>query len=142
LYLTPRDASEAIAFYRSAFGAEERRRIATPDGAKVMHAELQIGDSILMLSDPLEPSAAVSGGFYVHLTVTDADVFFERALRAGAKVLVALHDAFWGDRYGQLVDPFGYIWAISAARSEVSPDESTQKVGEWFEGFKRERSDR
>jgi uncharacterized glyoxalase superfamily protein PhnB len=141
-YLTPRDAGEAIAFYQGAFGAEERVRIPTPDGTRVMHAELQIGDSILMLSDPIERAGGPPVGFYIHLTVTDADEVFEQAQRAGAKVLVALHDAFWGARYGQLVDPFGYTWAISAHQRDVPEGEAAGKASAWYTEFEQERSRR
>src|SRR6266436_5953012 len=105
-YLNVKNAVEAIGFYKAAFGAEEIFRMPGPGGA-IMHAELRIGDSMLMMSEALQqpPSTAV-----VFLYVTDADAVFARAVKAGATVKTALQDMFWGDRFGSVTDPFGITW--------------------------------
>ena len=112
-----RKAAEAIEFYKAAFGAEELMRHPTDDG-RLMHASLKINDGYLMLNDdfpehmggPSNPPAS----FVLHLNVPDADAAWKRALDAGAEVRFPLADQFWGDRYGQVTDPFGFIWSIGA----------------------------
>ena len=118
-HITIRDrrAPEAIEFYKRAFGAEELMRHPTEDG-RLMHAHLKINGGSLMLHDdfpehmggPANPPAS----FVLHLQVADADAAWQRALDAGAKVRFDLKDQFWGDRYGQVTDPFGFIWSIGA----------------------------
>ena len=118
-HITIRDrkAAEAIEFYKKAFGAEELMRHPTDDG-RLMHAHLKINGGSLMLHDdfpehmggPSQPAAS----FVLHLTVPDADAAWQRALDAGAEVRFALADQFWGDRYGQVKDPYGFIWSIGA----------------------------
>ena len=118
-HLTIRDrkAAEAIDWYKQAFGAEEIMRHPTDDG-RVMHASLKINGGTLMLNDdfpehmggPSQPPAS----FALHLNVPDADSAWKRALDAGAQVRFELADQFWGDRYGQVTDPFGFIWSIGA----------------------------
>ena len=129
-----RGAAEAIDFYKRAFGAEEVTRMNGPDG-KVMHAEIKIGDSRIMLGDeniewgtrsPLSTNGT-SGS--LHLYVPDADAAFDRALEAGAKVRYPLENAFWGDRYGKVTDPFGHEWGIATHVKDMS-DEDTQKAAE------------
>lgn len=128
-HLVVRDAPRAIEFYRRAFGAEETLRMTTPDGTVVMHAELRIGDSTLMLAeeDPRMDSASplAVGGTSVTLTlyVEDADALFARATGAGASALLPPTDMFWGDRYGQVSDPFGHRWAIATHVRDVTPEE-------------------
>jgi len=117
-HITIRDrkAPEAIEFYKRAFGAEELMRHPTEDG-RLMHAHLKINGGSLMLHDdfpehmggPANPPAS----FVLHLTVPDADAAWKRALDAGAQVRFELADQFWGDRYGQVTDPFGFIWSLS-----------------------------
>jgi len=111
-------AADAIAFYEKAFGAQELMRHAAPDG-RLMHAHLSINGGSLMLNDhfaemsdgkPAEPPA----GTTLHLHVDDADAWWDRALAAGATVRFPLDNQFWGDRYGQLTDPFGHVWSIGA----------------------------
>ena len=122
--LTPslmlKDARKAIDFYRRAFGAEEIDVMAGPDG-RVMHAELRIGDSMFMMGEENPAwaafkSAETLGGspISLHLYFPDADAAFKRALDAGAKVEMPVDDMFWGDRYGQLKDPFGVLWSMSS----------------------------
>jgi PhnB protein len=136
-YLMVRGAAEAIDFYQRAFGAEERYRMATPDGA-VMHAELQLGDSIVMLADE-HPQASAKppqslGGTSVNiiLYVEDVDALFKRAVEAGAKSVADPEDQFWGDRYGKLTDPFGHEWSIATHVEDVSPEEMTKRFEAMF----------
>lgn len=110
-------ASEAIGFYKAAFGAEEATRHLADDGERIMHAHLNLNGGSLMLNDDFpefregeaaQPSAATT----LHLEVPDADAAWDRAVDAGAKVQMPLDDQFWGARYGQVEDPFGYRWSI------------------------------
>jgi uncharacterized glyoxalase superfamily protein PhnB len=132
-----RGAAEAIEFYKRAFGAEERERFDGPDG-KVMHAEIRIGDSIIMLGEENPEWSSVSprttgaptGG--LHLYVEDADAAFDRAVRAGATVRYPLENAFWGDRYGKVTDPFGHEWGIATRIRDLSPQEMQRAANEWM----------
>lgn len=131
--LTPalvfKDARKAIAFYKRAFGAEEKLLLPAPEG-RVMHAELSIGDSRFMLGEenpafPQHLSAESLRGSPVSLNlyVPDAEAAFKKAVAAGAKGLQAPLDAFWGDRYAKVEDPFGYTWGLLTHVKDVSPDE-------------------
>lgn len=113
--------AEAVAFYAAAFGAVEQARMLADDGKRLMHAHLIINGASLMLHDEfpeyVPPEQADGGpprGVVLHLQVDDADAWFARAVAAGAGVKMPLADQFWGDRYGQLVDPFGHSWGIGA----------------------------
>ena len=127
-HLVCRDAAQAIDFYGRAFGAIERFRLPAPNG-KIVHACVQIGDSQLFLVDEmpehgaLGPQALKGTPVTIHLQVEDADAAFARAMRAGAIVTMPLADMFWGDRYGQVVDPFGHHWSIATHLREVSREE-------------------
>jgi PhnB protein len=131
--LIVKGAAEAIEFYKRAFGAEElgRTPMRGPDGqTRIAHAELRIGDSMLLLADEF-PEYGVTGPkggspVTIHLYVTDADAVFNRAVEAGATVRMPLMDAFWGDRYGKLTDPFGHDWSIATHLEDV-PDEEIPK---------------
>ena len=131
-YLAVEDAGRAIDFYKDAFGAEEVVRMPTPDG-KVAHAELQVGDSKLMLSDPFEQSQvqppATRGGptASVFMYVDDVDAAFERAQGAGATVVSELEDMFWGDRFGTLADPFGHVWSLATHKEDLSEEEMAER---------------
>ncbi|HET7556042.1 MAG TPA: VOC family protein [Gaiellaceae bacterium] len=133
IYLAVEDASEAIDFYKRAFGAEETIRMPGPDGS-VAHAELQIGDSKLMLSDPFPQSSvrppSERGGptASVFMYVDDADAVFERAQAAGATVTAPLENMFWGDRFGSLTDPFGHVWSVATHVEDVPEDEMAQRA--------------
>lgn len=135
--LTVRDAASAIDFYKRAFGAVELSRAIAPDGTKIWHAELQIGDSRLMLSDAFPeqggraPEASGAVGFSIWLYVQDVDAVFQRAIEAGAQVRMPLDNAFWGDRFGGVMDPFGHNWAI-ATRVENVPEEEQRRRAEQF----------
>jgi PhnB protein len=136
-YLTVKDASKAIDFYRAAFGATELYRLVGPDG-KVGHAELQVGDSRFMLSDEYPDFGALSppsvGGSPVkfHLYVADVDSAVQHAVSVGATLVRAVKDEFYGDRTGMVADPFGFSWFIASQREEVSPEEMQKR---WSSNF-------
>ena len=128
-------AAEAIEFYRKAFDAVELTRMPGSDG-KVMHASIRIGDSVIMLNDEMPEWGSFGAKHFkgspvtIHLYVENADALFEQAVRAGAKVTMPLADAFWGDRYGKVEDPFGHQWSIGTHVREVSADEMQKAMGE------------
>jgi PhnB protein len=125
------NAAGAIEFYKRAFGAREIGRMAGPDGKSIMHAEIEIGDSRLMLNDPMQPGGAkpVPGtASSLHLYVENADAVFKSAVEAGAKVVMPLENAFWGDRYGVVVDPFGLTWGIATHIEDPSEDEIARRM--------------
>ena len=132
-YLILKGAAAALDYYKKAFGAEEIMRYADPSGA-VMHAEIKIGNSIIMLGEEnLQEgfqSAKTLGGAAVglHLYVEDSDKWFARALKAGGKEQRPMQDQFYGDRSGTLVDPFGQLWTISTHKEDVSPDEMKRRM--------------
>jgi PhnB protein len=123
-FLNVKGAEDAIAFYKKAFGAEERLRMPNADGT-IMHAELTIGDSTIMLSDAIHSPETRSS---IHLTVADCDALYERAVSAGGTQKMPLQDMFWGDRYGTLEDPFGNVWAISTHKEDVAPEELARRA--------------
>jgi uncharacterized glyoxalase superfamily protein PhnB len=135
-FMTVRDAARAIEFYKQAFGAVEKGVMKGPDG-KVMHAELRIGDSIVMLTDEfpefgsLSPQTSGGAGMGLHIYVEDVDSAFERAVKAGAKVEMPVSDMFWGDRYGKLSDPFGHKWSIATHTADLS-SQQIEKAQEEF----------
>ena len=136
-YLTVNDAGQAIDFYKRAFGARERVRMPTPDG-KVAHAELQIGDSILMLGQECAEHGSVSpqtlegSPVTLVLYVENVDNTFKRAVDAGASVKEPVEDKFWGDRAGSLTDPFGHKWMLMTHIEDVPPDEMKKRMTEAF----------
>ena len=138
--LVVQGAAEAIEFYKKAFGAEERGRMATPDGQSLLHAELQIGDSKVFLADQMpnigqkSPQSLGGSPVTVHLQVEDADAVWSRAMAAGATETMPLMNAPWGDRYGQLVDPFGHRWSIGTHIEDVSPEEIERRMAAVFQG--------
>ena len=125
-------AAEAIEFYKRAFGATERMRMPAPDG-RIAHAELEVGDSIVMLSDPfpqsqVKPPSELGGtsvGMYVY--VDDVDSVFQQAIDAGATVTMPLEDMFWGDRFGSLTDPYGHNWSLATHIEDVPPEEMERR---------------
>lgn len=127
-YLVCAGAADAIEFYKKAFGAVELVRLPTPDG-RLLHASVQIGDSIVMLNDEfpemgaLGPKAHNGSPIAIHLFVGDADASFARAVNAGATVKMPLQDMFWGDRYGQLEDPFGHSWSIATHQRDLTHEQ-------------------
>ena len=137
-HLIIRDAEKAVDFYQRAFGAKVNSVHKTPDG-KVMHADLTIGDSHLMFADEFpamggkSPEALGGSPVYMNLYVPDdVDSLFQRAVDAGAKVTMPLSNQFWGDRYGQVVDPFGHHWALGAHVEDVAPEEMERRANAMF----------
>ena len=133
--LVVHNAAEAIEFYKRAFGARELGRMTAPDGQHIWHAELQIGDSRLMLGDEFPemgdyraPKSLGGTTASLHIYVEDADAAFQRAVEAGATVTMPLMDAFWGDRYGKVTDPFGHQWGIATRQEEVSEEEMQRRA--------------
>jgi PhnB protein len=126
------NAVGAIEFYKRAFNAEELARHAAPDGKRIMHAALLINGTTLMLCDDFPefrggkgstPEALGGSPVVLHLQVKEADPVFNQAVAAGATVAMPLADQFWGDRYGQIVDPFGHTWSIGARVRKVTEEE-------------------
>ena len=121
-------AADAIDFYKRAFNAVEQARLPGPDG-KLMHAAVKIGDSILMLVDEnpqwgsLGPKALKGSPVTIHLYVPDVDATVAKAVAAGAKVSMPVADMFWGDRYGQLEDPFGHRWSVATHTRDLTSEE-------------------
>lgn len=132
-YLTLKDTSEAIDFYKRAFGAVEIFRMNGPDG-KIAHAEIRIGNSPLMLGDESPCSEAKAPETLdgttlgIFLYVDDVDASFKRALDAGARQTVPLQNMFWGDRFGRLTDPFGHKWMLATHVEDVSPAEMEERM--------------
>lgn len=133
--LTCKGAAKAIEFYKNAFGAKELHRLEGPNGT-IGHAELQIGDSRLMVNDefPGMAKAPTNGatGEYLVLYVEDCDRVFNSAQAAGAKVEMPLSNQFWGDRYGKLADPFGHHWGIATHVENVSPQDMERRSREYM----------
>ena len=122
------DGAKAIEFYKKALGAQEKGRFIAPDGKAVMHAELTIGNSVLMLGSEHPPtclSPTSRGGTSVSLFVyvENADAAFDRAVKAGCTVKMPLTDQFWGDRYGVTEDPFGHQWSIATHKQDLSEEQ-------------------
>ena len=135
-HIVVNDARKAIEFYKKAFGAEVRGTADGP-GGKVMHAEIKIGDSVLMLNDEMPEYGAMSPTgtkadtcVSLHLYVEDADKVFAQAKAAGAVETMPLADQFWGDRYGKLRDPFGHSWSIATHIKDQSPEEMKAAMDE------------
>ncbi len=139
--LTPnlvlRDCARAIEFYKKALGAQERSRMPSPDGTKIWHAELVVGDSYLFLNDEMPgmgrpaPTAADPSPVTMWLYVPDCDAAFDRALKAGAKQTYAPTDMFWGDRCAGVADPFGYVWSFATHQKDMTVEE-IRRGGEEF----------
>ena len=130
-HITVSDGHKAIAFYREAFGAEVVSVSKGPDG-KILHADLQIGDSHIFLNDQFGPPAAPSAAMAIHLWVADVDEAWARATKAGATTVMELADQFWGDRYGQVSDPFGHRWSLAMRIEDLSADEIAKRGVEFF----------
>ena len=132
-YLYVRGATAAIDFYKSVFGAAEVVRMAGPDG-RIMHAELRIGDSIVMLGDENPPMGMLSpqtvGGYSsgLHVYVENADAVVQKMIDSGAKVLRPIKNQFYGDRSASLLDPFGHLWSVATHIEDVSPEEMKKRM--------------
>ena len=136
--LTIQGAAKAIEFYQKALGAKELMRMAGPDG-RIMHAEIQIGDSIVFLSDEYPNMGATKspqtlGGVTgtLNLYVEDVDQAYQRAIDAGGKTTMPPSDMFWGDRYGQFLDPFGHMWGLATHTQDLSPAEIEERGKQFF----------
>lgn len=135
--LTPhiivQDAAQAIEFYKKAFGAQETGRHMSPDGKAVMHAQLKVGNSMLMVANEFPPmcvSPKARGGTSVtlHLYVENADATFDRAVKAGCTVKMPISDQFWGDRYGQVEDPYGHLWSIGTHKQDLTEAQIAERA--------------
>lgn len=141
--LVIKDGAGAIEFYKKAFGAKENYRMENPDGS-VMHAELRIGNSNFMLgSEPGDhpgheescartPAELKGTTMSLYLYVEDADAVFKNAVQAGAQATGEMEDMFWGDRVGQLKDPYGYLWSVATHTRNVTPEEMKERAKEFF----------
>ena len=136
-YLSLKGAADAIDFYKKAFGATERMRMDSPGGL-IGHAEVEIGGGLVMLADEhpdmgfLSPATLGGSPVTIHIYVEDVDAFCDRAAKAGATVLRAVADQFYGDRSGQLRDPFGHVWSIATHKEDVSPEEMKKRAQALF----------
>jgi uncharacterized glyoxalase superfamily protein PhnB len=132
-YLVVNKGVEAIEFYKRAFGAIEEYRHISPDGKAIVNAELRIGDSPILLSDEFShdggteksrsPKSIGGTAVIIHIYTEDVDKIFNQAISAGAKEVMPVTDMFWGDRYGQIVDPYGHIWSIATHKRDPSKEE-------------------
>jgi len=140
-YLVVPDAAAAIDFYKTAFSAIELTRHHAGDSTQIAHAHLLINGGSIMLSDDfsgmmggksMTPSALGGSPITLHLVLADVDAFWERAIAAGAEVKMELADQFWGDRYGQLTDPFGHIWSLGQTKAQLSDEEIAEASRAFF----------
>jgi PhnB protein len=131
-YLVVRGAAQAIDLYKKAFGAVEKGSMPGPEG-KIVHAELQIGDAFIYLSDEMpggntrSPQSLGGCSCAIHIYVDDADAVFNQAVAAGCKVSMPMMDAFWGDRYGKVTDPFGHEWSIATHKEDLTMEEMARR---------------
>jgi len=136
-HIVVNEAEKAIEFYKKAFGAQEISKAKGPTG-KIIHAMVRIGDSLLMLNDEFPENKVVGpnalGGtpFALHIYTDDPDKMYKQAVGAGAIEIMPISDMFWGDRYGQIQDPFGHRWAIAAHVKDMSPEQMKQATKEYF----------
>lgn len=136
--LVVKGAEQAIEFYKKAFGAKELNRAYMPGGNIIMHAEIQIGDSRIMPNDEFPemnckaPQSVGGASTALYVYVKDVEKIFTQAMDSGAKVTMPLMDAFWGDRTGQLVDPFGHIWSFATRNRNLSQKEMQKAQQEWL----------
>lgn len=141
------NAAEAIDWYKKGLGAEEKGRAVGPDG-KILHAELRIGNSIIMVNDAMMgakgPKALGGSPMSLWIYVEDADSLFNRAVKAGAQVapgpMGAMADQFWGDRCGMITDPAGHRWTIATRKEDLTPEEMKQRQDEFMKNFAREHA--
>ena len=137
-YLAIKYGVQALEFYKRAFGATEESKLVTPDG-RLGHAEIRLGDSLIMLSDEFpeyggkSPQTLGGSPVNIHLYVEDVDAFFKKAVAAGAKERKPVMDQFYGDRSGQLEDPFGHLWWVATHKEDVPPQEMQRRVEAMFQ---------
>lgn len=136
--LTVKNSVAAIDFYKKTFDAQELFRMPGPDGKSTMHAEIKIGDSIIMLNDEMpqmgcmSPQSVGGASSGVYLYVNDVDNTIKKAATNGAKVKMPPMDAFWGDRMGNIEDPFGHNWTVATHIKDLTPDEIAKAGQEWM----------
>ena len=136
-----KDASRAIDWYKQALGVQELYRMPGPDG-RIMHAEIKIGNSVVMVTDEMPEMGGkgpqMLGGTPVSLMIycEDCDAVFNRAVSLGATVRMPLEDAFWGDRWGMVTDPFGHVWAIATRKKNLSLDEMKRAMDAFMANYK------
>lgn len=139
-HLVVSDGAAAIDFYKRAFGAEEMFRMPAPDGRRLLHAEIRIGDSPVMLAEEFPefgsrgPAALGGTPVTLHLYVEDVDAAYDRAVEAGAEASMPPADMFWGDRYGKVTDPFGHSWSLATHVRDVTPEEMAEGAKAAFSG--------
>ena len=137
-HIVVRDAKAAIEFYKKAFGAQELHCSTGPDGKSIIHATLKIGDSRLMLNDEFPewqchgPQTIGGTPVTIHLYVEDVDKVYQQAIDAGAEATMPVVDAFWGDRYGKLKDPFGHAWSIATCTETPTPEQVKERAEAFF----------
>lgn len=137
-HLVVNDGHKALEFYKAAFGAEVLAMHPTPDGTKVFHSEIKLGESLFMLCDDfgqgcgVSPASVGNSTVILSLLVEDADAVCERAAKAGAEVVMPVADQFWGARYGQVKDPFGHLWAFNQQVRQVGEAEIKQATDAHF----------
>jgi PhnB protein len=134
--LTVKGADKAIEWYTKALGGKLQNRMATPDGKAVWHAEIRIGDSVLMLNDEApemgsEAPKSEAHSYSIHVYLEDVDGVYKRAIAAGAKTRMPPTDMFWGDRYAQIIDPFGHIWSMATHTEDVPMDQLESRGRAW-----------
>ena len=143
--LVVNDAAKAIEFYKKALGAQERMRMALPDG-RISHAELRIGNSVIFLSDELpnmgskSPQTAGTTTGSLYLYVEDVDKDFKRAVDAGGKASMPVTDMFWGDRFGAFVDPFGHTWGLGTHTEDLSEKEIEERAKDFYAQMAQRKS--
>ncbi len=132
--LTVNNVEQAISFYEQAFDAEETLRLVAADEVRIVHAELKIGNSTLLIVEEnpalglISPTGAGGAGTLSHLYVANVDAVWEQALVAGASEVVALQDTYWGDRFGKVRDPFGHFWSVASRIERVTRQELVERV--------------
>ncbi|MGI0026306.1 MAG: VOC family protein [Nitrosopumilaceae archaeon] len=140
--LTIRGAANAIEFYKKVFEAQEMMRFPGPDGKSIMHAEIKIGDSKIMLGEEnphmkhLSPQSVGGASSGIFLYVENADATFNKAVSAGAKITMPIMDQFWGDRCGGIEDPFGHKWMIATHKKDMSQEEMAKAGAEFMKSMK------
>jgi len=136
-YLAIKNAVSALEFYKKAFGAIETYKLIVPDG-RLGHAEIRLGNSLIMLSDEFPefggkaPESLGGSPVSIHLYVEDVDAFVKKAVAAGARELKPVADQFYGDRSGQLQDPYGHLWWVATHKEDVAPEEMQKRVQALF----------
>ena len=132
------DGIAAIEFYKKALGAQEVMRMMSPDGKALMHAQMKVGNSMLMLAGEfppncLSPKSHGGSSVFLHIYTENADAAFDRAVKAGCKENMPMSDTFWGDRYGQVEDPFGHQWSFATHKHDWTAEQIAANAKDWME---------